>query len=183
LSTLADDGIESDLDHHQSTAPKATNLRVVLVVTVVMLLILVVAAVFAFNQFRDHQQLQTADDDRASAVNTAQQFALRMDTFNGQKLKDYQTKVNAMLTTRAKGEFQQSFPAFEKVYQQGKAVGTGTVRAAGVETIDQDSATVLVIHDRLVKSTFGNQQQYLRWSIQLDKIGGAWKVDKFEDGS
>jgi Mce-associated membrane protein len=183
LSTPAGDGIESDLDHHESSAPKETNLRAVFVVTVVLLLILVAAAVFAFTQFRDYRRLQTADDDRASAVNAAQQFALRMDTFDGQKLKDYQSKVNSMLTTRAKGEFEQSFPAFEKVYQQGKAVGTGSVRAAGVETIDPDSATVLVIHDRLVKSTFGNQQQYLRWSIQLDKVGGVWKVDKFEDGS
>lgn len=183
MSTPADDGIESDLDHHESSAPRDTNLRAVFAVTVVLLLILVAAAVFAFTQLRDHRQLQSADDDRASALNTAQQFALRMDTFDGQKLKDYESKINGMLTTRAKGEFGQSFPAFEKVYQQGKATGTGTVRAAGVETIDPDSATVLVIHDRLVKSTFGNQQQYLRWSIQLDKVGGVWKVDKFEDGS
>jgi Mce-associated membrane protein len=183
VSTTPDDGIESDLGHPESSAPKRSSLRAVMVVTAVLLVLLVVAAVFAVSEFRQHQQLQATDDDRSSAINTAQQFALRMDTFDGAKLSDYEAKVNTMLTTRAKGEFKQSFPAFEKVYQQGKAVGSGTVRAAGVENIDQDSATVLVIHDRLVKSSFGDQQQYLRWSVQLDKVGGTWKIDKFEDGS
>ena len=42
---------------------------------------------------------------------------------------------------------------------------------------------MLVIHDRTVKSSFGDQKQYLRWSVKLDKVDGAWKIDKFEDGS
>ena len=183
MSPTPDDGIESDLDHPESSAPKRSSLRVVMIVTAVLLVLLVVAAVFAVREFREHQRLQAADEDRSNALNTAQQFALQMDTFKGDHLDDYESSVNAMLTTRAKGEFKQSFPAFEKVYQQGKAVGTGAVRAAGIEDIDQDSATVLVIHDRKVKSSFGDQQQYLRWAVQLDKVDGAWKIDKFEDGS
>lgn len=183
MSPMPDDGIESDLDHHESSAPRRSSLRVVTIVTAVLLVLLVVAAVFAVREFREHQRLQAADDARNSALNTAQQFALRMDTFEGDSLDDYESRVNAMLTTRAKGEFKQSFPAFVKVYQQGKAVGTGELHAAGIEDIDQDSATVLVIHDRTVKSTFGDQKQYLRWSVQLDKVDGAWKIDKFEDGS
>ena len=183
MSPTPDDGIESDLEQHEPRAPERSGLRVVMIVTAVLLALLVVAAVFAVREFREHQRLEAADEDRSNAMNTAQQFALRMDTFKGDHLGDYESSVNAMLTTRAKGEFKQSFPAFEKVYQQGKAVGTGELHAAGIEDIDQDSATVLVIHDRTVKSSFGDQKQYLRWSVRLDKVDGAWKVDKFEDGS
>ena len=183
MSTTFDDGIESDPDHSERSAPKRSSLRAATIVTAALLVLLVVATVFAVREFREHQRLQAADEDRNDAMNAAQQFALRMDTFEGDSLDDYESRVNAMLTTRAKGEFKQSFPAFEKVYQQGKAVGTGEVRAAGIEDIDQDSATVLVIHDRKVKSSFGDQQQYLRWAVQLDKVDGTWKIDKFEDGS
>ena len=42
-----------------------------------------------------------------------------------------------------------------------------------------DSATALVIHDRLVRSDFGDQQQYLRWVVELDRVDGRWLVDKF----
>ena len=137
-----------------------------MIVTAVLLVLLVVAAVFAVREFREHQRLQAADDDRSNALNTAQQFALRMDTFKGDHLDDYESSVNAMLTTRAKGEFKQSFPAFEKVYQQGKAVGTGELHAAGIEDIDQDSATVLVIHDR-------DGQEHLRRPEAVPALVGA----------
>ena len=143
----------------ESSAPRRSSLRVVMIVTAVLLALLVVAAVFAVREFREHQRLQAADDDRSNAMNTAQQFALRMDTFKGDRLDDYESSVNAMLTTRAKGEFKQSFPAFEKVYQQGKAVGTGELHAAGIEDIDQDSATVLGDpRPATVKSSFGDPE-------------------------
>jgi len=130
--------------------------------------------------------LQKLIDERRAMADPGDDFLgtlVKTVDDKGDRLDDYESRVNAMLTTRAKGEFKQSFPAFEKVYQQGKAVGTGELHAAGVEDIDQDSATVLVIHDRTVKSSFGDQKQYLRWSVQLDKVDGAWKIDKFEDGS
>lgn len=183
MSHVTGDGVEVDLDHREPPAARGSGSRSALVVTALLVVLLVAAAIFAVQQLRQHRQLGAADQDRSDATNTAQQFALRMDNFDGANLSDYEKKVNALLTTRAKGEFKQSFPAFEKVYEQGKAVGKGTVLAAGVQDIDQDSATVLVIHDRLVKSSYGDQQQYLRWSVSLDKVGGVWKIDKFEDGS
>ena len=163
-------------------APRRSSLRVVTIVTAVLLVLLVVAAVFAVREFREHQRLQAADDDRSDAMNTAQQFAPADGHLQGRPPRRLRVQRQRDADHRAKGEFKQSFPAFEKVYQQGKAVGTGELHAAGIEDIDQDSATVLVIHDRTVKSTFGDQKQYLRWSVQLDKVDGAWKIDEFEDG-
>ena len=105
-----------------------------------------------------------------------------MDTFDGDHIDDYDQAVNALLTTKAKTKFKQSFQAFDEGLPARQGQGTGKLHAAGMEDTDDDSATVLVVHDGSVKSTPATRSSHLRWSVQLVKVDGAWLVDDFKDG-
>ncbi len=79
----------------------------------------------------------------------AQQFALRVDTFDGKDIDEYSKSVEGLLTTKYKAEFNKQFEPFKQVFTQAQATGTGKVLVSGVGSYDADSATVLVAHDAL----------------------------------
>lgn len=135
----------------------------------------VVAVVYA-NKGRDADRLA---EDRSDATASAEQFALRMDNFDGADMKSYAGNVDKLLTTKAKAQFAQQFQAFSQVYAQGKAKGQGKVLLSAVGDADHDKATVLVVHDGQVKSNFGNSVRHYRWTVKLDKVGSRWLVDEF----
>ncbi len=154
----------------------ARTMRIVIGVLAVLLVAATVAAVLFWTKARAADERR---EDRAAAAAVASQFALRMDNFKGTDIDAYVKGINELLTTKSKGEFSKEFEAFKQVYEQGKATGTGKVLLTGVGTSDDDSATVLVVHDAEVKSTIGNQERHHRWSIDLVKVKGEWLVDDF----
>ena len=104
-------------------------------------------------------------------MNVASQFALRMDTFDGKDIDAYSKSVQELLTTKYKSEFDKQFEPFKQVYAQAQAVGTGKVLMAGVASYDDDSATVLVVHDGSVKSKLGQSQvRHQRWTVNMVKV-------------
>ncbi len=119
------------------------------------------------------------DRDRAAAASVAEQFALRVDNFSGKDIDKYSKNIQALLTTKFKGAFDKEFEPFKQVYTQADATGTGKILASGVGSSDEDSATVLVAHDALVKSKLGDQQRHNRWSVSMVKVQGKWRVDDF----
>ena len=152
-------------------------LRVLIAVLAVVLVVGVGLAIWFETKVRDADSQQRG---RAEAVSAASQFALRMDTFDGKDMDAYSKKVQQLLTTKYKSEFDKQFQPFKQVYSQAQAVGTGKVIMSGVASYDPDSATVLVVHDGSVKSKLGQSQvRHQRWSIDLVKVGGRWLVDDF----
>lgn len=125
------------------------------------------------------QAAQERQKDRAAAVNVATQFALRMDKVDGAKFDDYVKGVNELLTTKAKTKNAEVFAAIKESYAAAKVKGSGKVLVAGVGAADEDSATVLVVHDAEVTSTQGNVQRNYRWTVSTAKVGGSWRVDDF----
>ena len=168
-----------DPGEHGRPAPRLTE-RLLRILTAVLAVVLVVGVVLAvvFTVKVHH-----SDDDqqqRAEAVNAASQFALRMDTFDGKDMDAYSKRVQQLLTTKYKSEFDKQFQPFKQVYSQAQAVGTGKVIMSGVASYDADSATVLVVHDGSVKSKLGQSQvRHQRWTIDLVKVDGRWLVDDF----
>ena len=57
--------------------------------------------------------------------------------------------------------------------------GTGKVLLTAVGDSDDDSATVLVVHDASVTTTQGNIDHHYRWSVDVVKVNGEWRVDDF----
>ena len=117
--------------------------------------------------------------DRRDALDVAEQFALRMDTVDGKDLDGYVEGINQMLTTKARTENVKTFDAMKQSYSTAKVMGKGKVVQSGIADIDQDSATVLVAHDADVSTSQGDIKHYYRWTVELVKVDGTWRVDDF----
>jgi hypothetical protein len=124
-------------------------------------------------------QAITSDNDRHAAVALAEQFCLRMDAIDGSDVDGYKKRVAQLLTTKQKAKFTSQFAEFEKVGVDKSLKGEGTILSSGVADIDQDSATVLVVHDSTVKATSGTTERHYRWTVSLRKVHGSWLVDDF----
>lgn len=126
------------------------------------------------------EQARVPDQEVRSRVTaTAEQFALRVDDFDGSKPDAYRKSVTAMLTTKYKAEFNSQFEQIQKLGIQAGQKGKGVVRASGLQDIDADSATVLVVHDNTITSAQGTTERHFRWAVDLVKVGGKWLVDDF----
>jgi hypothetical protein len=117
--------------------------------------------------------------EQQRVINTAEQFALRVDAFDGDHPDAYEKSVTALLTTKYKAEFDQQFAQIKQLGIQKGQKGKGSVDATGITTMDADSAKVLVAHDNTITSANGTGQQHSRWTIDLVKVDGRWLVDDF----
>lgn len=125
---------------------------------------------------------EAADDrqrERAAAAAVAEQFALRMDNVDGTDFDGYIGKVNELLTTKAKTKNNEVFEVMKESYAAAKVKGTGDVLITAVGDLDEDSASVLVVHDASVTTTQGDIENHYRWTVSLVKVKGRWLVDDF----
>jgi uncharacterized protein (UPF0333 family) len=155
---------------------RARTVWIICVVLAVVLVLAVGAAVFF------GLKSKSADDsqqERASASSVASQFALRMDNVDGTNFDKYIKGINELLTTKAKTKNQKTFESIKQSYEAAKVKGTGKVLLTAVGDSDDDSATVLVVHDASVKTTQGNIDHHYRWSVDVVKVNGEWRVDDF----
>ena len=159
--------------------PRGSRGRLLWIVDAVLVLVILAAivatVVLAVKLHRDGEQ----DRDRARAEGVAQQFALRMDDVNGADFSRYIKNVNELLTTKAKSKNSQVLDAMKQTYAAAKVKGSGKVLLTAVGDYDQDSATVLVVHDASVSTAQGQLQHHYRWSVQMQKVKGRWLVDDF----
>jgi Mce-associated membrane protein len=153
--------------------------RTVWIISAVLAVVLVLAAgaaLFFGLKAKDSDEQQ---QERASASSVASQFALRMDNVDGTNFDKYIKGINELLTTKAKTKNQKTFESIKQSYEAAKVKGTGKVLLTAVGDSDDDSATVLVVHDASVKTTQGNIDHHYRWSVDVVKVNGEWRVDDF----
>lgn len=166
-----------------TTRPWSRALVLLAAVLVVLLVAAIVVAVIRGRQVHAQDQL---DANRGAALQAAEQFALRMDAFDGTDLAAYTTSVEPLLTAKEKTVFAQQLKQFQQLYDQVQKAskskkapqpGTGSIVMGGVSDVDADSATVLVAHDSTIPGS--TQKLHSRWTISMRKIGGRWLVDSF----
>lgn len=173
----------------EGSRPRRRALVALAVVLGLVLIAAVVVVIIRARQVEAHNALQ---DDRGAALQAAEQFALRMDAFDGANLTAYTKSVEPLLTDKEKTVFTQQLQQFAQLYDQVQKAsqgakgkqdakkpqpGTGSIVMAGVSDIDTDSATVLVAHDSTIPGTA--QKLHSRWTISMRKIDGKWLVDSF----
>jgi len=155
---------------------RARTLRIISAVLAVMFLAAVAAAVWFGLKTRSDRE---AEQERAAASNVAAQFALRMDQVDGTDFDNYIKGVNELLTTKAKTKNNEVFDVMKQSYETAKVKGAGKVLLTAVGDADEDSATVLVVHDADVTTTQGNIEHHYRWTVNVVKVNGSWLVDDF----
>lgn len=156
--------------------PRARTVRVVSLALSAVLVAAVSAAAWLGFQAR---AADAESKDRAAASNVASQFALRMDEVDGTDFDAYIESVNELLTTKAQNKNSEVFDVMKQSYSAAEVKGTGTVLLTAVGDADDDSATVLVVHDASVTTTQGDIEHHYRWTVDVVKVDGSWLVDDF----
>ena len=131
-------------------------------------------------QHRDatkHQQRE------AAFVAGAKQGVVSMISLDFNKAKEDVQRVIDGSTGQFKDDFQQRANDFISVVTQSKAVTEGTVNAAALESINGDSAVVLVsATSQVTNSPPGKDVPPLVWRLRVTvaEVGGQYKMSKVE---
>lgn len=145
----------------------------------VCLVALIVVALDVVALRPKYDDTMTAQQDRASVVRVAERFTVEVNNYNVGSIDQYQQRITPLLTTKFQGEFSQAMQDIVSSVKQAKMNSKGQVLASGVESVDPDSAHVLVVADANVKTVFDNRARHFRWDVSLRKVGGRWLVDDF----
>ncbi|WP_426242441.1 hypothetical protein [Nocardioides sp. LHG3406-4] len=171
--------------------PTATTFRRLLAGVLAVLLV-VSAAILVWLLLRgDEDDVQA---EREQVMSTAQQFALRINTYGPDLLDDkeqmpeYRDGVSELLTPKFAADFDKNVSIAEQTVVQAGIARKGEVFATGVADIDSDSAQALVagrIDQSLAegKKRVDSEPVPFRYVVELVKIDGEWLVDDWDTAS
>lgn len=156
-----------------------------LVAALVVLVVSLMARVDADNKADDHRESQT---ERSTVMLRTRDWVLaalnydKGDLGADGKMTAFAEKVTAMQTTTFNAQYEKTLPGLRQLVGKEGFARVTTVQRTGVETIDDDSAHVLVAG--LISETQGKTElppvpyQLL---VELEKIKGKWLVADFGD--
>lgn len=130
-------------------------------------------------------QVQDASAEEASrqaVLQAARQVAVDITTVSKDSAQQDVDRLMGAATGSFKDQFGQQAEVFQKVLQQANVSSQGTVREAGVSSVDQDTAVVLAAVSATVKNVdapTGEQRQY-RMRMHLKHEGDRWLVSDLE---
>jgi len=125
---------------------------------------------------------RTEERRRQAVLSAARQEAVNLTTIDSQHLdRDIQRILDA-----ATGEFREQFAAgsneLTKLLAANKAKSTGEVLEAGIVTVDEDSAQVLVVVDTTITNAEEPKGRLSHYRMQLDLVrqGSRWLTTRLE---
>lgn len=145
--------------------------------------IVVISAVSASGYIAwQHRKLSQQARHEAEFVAAARQGVVTMTSLDFNKAKDDVQRIIESATGEFKDDFQKKADDFINVVQQSKVVTKGTVHAAAVESMTDDSAVVLVAATSEVTNAAGakNEPRAWRLSVTVTRDGGQLKLSKVE---
>lgn len=138
-----------------------------------------------------------AQRDRDAVLRQAEQFVLRLNTYGPDQLDDqghlteYQQRVEEVITAKFAADFEKSgVPFAEGTVSQAGYGRTAEVYGAGVESIDGDSASVIIAagftgsypdpqHPKSTAKRVETDPDLLRWEVALVRHDDDWLVDDY----
>ncbi|WP_141796728.1 hypothetical protein [Nocardioides sp. SLBN-35] len=117
---------------------------------------------------------------RADAVAAASRFATSVNTYDVTDVTAYTDRVASLLTAPFAEQFRTSTDGLLAAYAETGLKSRGKVRQAAVDSIDSDSAQVLVAVDaETTPAGLLTNPPRLRWEVSLVREKGRWLVDDF----
>jgi Mce-associated membrane protein len=148
------------------------------------LTVLVIAALLAAcgYMYWSHRQVQAEQQRRAEFEAAARQGAVTLMSLDYTKAKEDVQRIIDNSTGQFKTDFQNTAEDFVKVAVESKAVTVTKVTATAVESMTDDTATVLVAATSSVTNAAGAKQEPRAWrlSVNLARDGGQLKLAKVE---
>jgi Mce-associated membrane protein len=130
-----------------------------------------------------HHQRAVADRQRSAAfVAAAKQEVINLTSLDFNKAKEGVQRILDNATGEFRDDFQRRADDFASVVQDSKAVTTGNVVAAAVESMDRDSAVVLVLANERITNIAGAKDDLrpFRFRVSVARDGDQMKISKIE---
>jgi Mce-associated membrane protein len=118
----------------------------------------------------------------ANFIAGARQGVVNMLSLDFKRAKEDVQRVIDSSTGQFRDDFQQRAKDFTTVVEQSKVVTEGTVNAAGVQSIDGNSALVVVAATSRITNAAGAKDEPRRWRLKVSVTddGGQYKMSKLE---
>lgn len=149
--------------------------------TAAVIAICALLGVSGWMAWRHHNVLQ--DQQRAAAyVSTARQGVINLTTLDFKKSKEDVQRIVDSATGDFKDQFQKTAEDFASVVKDTKAVAEGSIASAAVESMNKDSAVVLVLANEKVTNAAGakDQPRTFRFRVSVVHEGDQLKLSKVE---
>jgi Mce-associated membrane protein len=159
---------------------RAPNLAAALTIAAVVAIcaLLGVSGWMAWQHHNVVQQRQRA----AAYIATARQGVINLTSLDFNKAKEGVQRVLDSATGDFRDDFQKRAEDFESVVKDSKAVTEGSVAATAVESMNNDSAVVLVLANERVTNIAGakDQPRTFRFRVSVVHDGDQLKLSKVE---
>ena len=146
--------------------------------------VLVIAALLAGcgYMYWNHRQTQAEQQRRAEFSAAARQGVVTLMSLDYNRAKEDVQRIIDNSTGQFKEDFQSTSSDFIQVATDSKAVTETNVTATAVESMTDDTATVLVAATSRVTNAAGAKQEPRAWrlSVNLARDGGQLKLAKVE---
>jgi Mce-associated membrane protein len=148
------------------------------------LTILVIAALLTgcVLMFIGHRKVEAEQQRRAEFEAAARQGVVTLMSLDYNKAKEDVQRIIDSSTGQFKTDFQNTSEDFVKVAIESKAVTETNVTATAVESMTDDTASVLVAATSRVTNAAGAKQEPRAWrlAVNLARDGGQLKMSKVE---
>jgi Mce-associated membrane protein len=129
-----------------------------------------------------HHTVLEQRQETAAFVAAAKQGVVNMTSLDFKKAKADVQRVIDSSTGEFRDDFQKRAGDFTTVVEQSKVVTEGTVKATAVESVDKDSAVVLVLGNERVTNAAGakDEPRSFRLRVSVARDGDQIKMSKVE---
>jgi Mce-associated membrane protein len=178
---------ESPEDAESESKPARSRRRVrlpPLSVTWKAAVIILICAFVGASGYMVWQRHETTERNQRTAnfIAGARQGVVNMLSLDFNRAKEDVQRVIDSSTGQFRDDFQQRAKDFTTVVEQSKVVTEGTVNAAGVQSIDGNSALVIVAATSRITNAAGAKDEPRRWRLKVSVTddGGQYKMSKLE---
>jgi Mce-associated membrane protein len=146
-----------------------------------ILLVCAFAAATGYMMWQDHEASERAQR-AANFVAGARQGIINMTSLDFNRAKEDVQRVIDSSTGSFRDDFQQRAKDFTSVVEQSKVVTQGTVSSAALESMDEHSASVLVLATSKITNAAGakDEPRIFRLRVTVTEDGGQFKMSKVD---
>jgi len=118
---------------------------------------------------------------RQAALEAARVFFVEANRFSVTDLPEYTERVEPLLTPDFAKPFNDATDKILGQLEETKLSARARYVAGAIETIDADSAAILVAGNARSTSTVLRRVSFPRWRVSLVNDGDRWLVDNYEE--
>ena len=164
------------------TEPAARRDRVSPLVATLLLALIPGAAYLGFDKLTVVRDADSRAATQAKVVEIASDKVLDLTRFSANTAERDTQRLLKGVTDEFRTNYQDQVKAFSSAVARERVTSTGTVASAGLKSLDDDTAEVLVAATGTVQNKKADEPQprYYRLLVELKRVGDDWLVNGLE---